>query len=44
MRDFQLDPNFRTNTNGGPHGRIVPKADTPLVRLDTSRANNLTNR
>jgi len=27
MRDFQLDPNFRTNTNGGPHGRIVPLAD-----------------
>ena len=23
-RHRQLDPKFRTNTSGGPHGRIVP--------------------
>ena len=26
-RHWQQDPNFRTNTSGGRHGRIVPIAD-----------------
>ena len=26
-RHWQLNPNFRTNASGGPHGRIVPFSD-----------------
>jgi hypothetical protein len=26
-RHWQLNPNFRTDASGGPHGRIVPLAE-----------------